>query len=143
RIKENALRDLINQKMVLNFVQDMGITVSDKEVKETIKELPYFQTSGKFDVNKYKQVLANYMSPSKFEERTKEDIKLSKMQSLIESISVSDAYSKEILRFKQNEAVVNMVQFDKESLTKFIEIPKSEVNAFVADSKNDGVLRSL
>src|SRR5690606_23272731 len=101
-------------KLVLNYVTDMNIEVSEQEVKETIKELPYFQTAGKFDVNKYKQILANYMSPSKFEERTKEDIKLSKMQNLIESIGVSDAYAKDVLRFKQNEAIVNAVRFDKE-----------------------------
>lgn len=143
RIKENALRDLINQKLVLNYVTDMNIEVSEQEVKETIKELPYFQTAGKFDVNKYKQILANYMSPSKFEERTKEDIKLSKMQNLIESIGVSDAYAKDVLRFKQNEAIVNAVRFDKEALTKFIEIPKSEIREFATDKNNEGVLRSV
>lgn len=143
-IREQALRELVTQKLVMNFAVDMGLDVGQKEVKEVIKNLPYFKTGDKFDVNKYKQLLAaNRMSPSKFEQSTEEELLLGRVQSLLGSLEVSKEYVKDLQRFKANTVVVNEVQFDKESLTQYLTIPDSEIKAFANDEKNENTLKSL
>jgi peptidyl-prolyl cis-trans isomerase D len=66
RVKENALNELINKKVMVNYAQELNLKTANEEIKESIKELPYFKTNDKFDVNKYKSLLtANNLTPCK------------------------------------------------------------------------------
>lgn len=144
RIKESTLQTLVQQKLMQNLASNMKFDSSETEMKEEIKKTPFFLTDGKFDVNKYKAILGrNNYSPSKYEIVVKNEIATKKLTDIFSSMQVSDNYAKDILKFKKNTVTVTGVEFDKESMTKYIDIQSKEVKTFVADKKNEAILKSL
>lgn len=144
RVKESTLQTLVQQKLMQNLAGDMKFDSSETEMKQEIKKTPFFLTDGKFDVRKYKAILArNNYSPSKYEVVVKNEIATRKLTEVFSSVQVSDNYAKDILKFKKNTVTVTGVEFDKESMTKYINVPNKEVKAFIADTKNEAILKSL
>lgn len=145
RIQEQALNQIIRQKYLLNYANQMGLKASPSEVKDRIKEYPFFQTSGSFDVNKYKQLLAaNRISPATFEEDTQDEIKMMKLDRMLAFAGMeSKSFVKERLKFQKQGAISWVVTFAKEDMTKNINVPSSEVKAFIADEKNQKTIDSL
>ncbi len=137
RIKESALRNLIQQQLMANFATDIGIKSGSQEIKERIKALPYFQTNDKFDVRKYKALLAgNQLNPATFEEMIKEEASLEKLQKALGEIKVSKASAKATLKMKNAGAKVSAVSFEKEANTKYLDVSKKEINEFLKEEKN-------
>lgn len=144
RIKENVINQLVQKALLVNLADKMNMTPGSEEVKATIKELPYFQTQGKFDVSRYKGLLqANSLTPTGFEESIKNDLKFQKISETLQNIYISDNYAKDILKIKNQTANVVAVQFERESLVPFIEVSKEQVSTFLADEKNMALLKSL
>ena len=144
RIKEGVINRLVQQKLIQNLAKDMKLDSGLDEIKAEIKNTPYFLTDKKFDVRKYKAVLAqNKYSPSKYEVLVQNDIATRKITELFQTTSVSNGYVKDLLRFQKTEAKVNAVEFEKESMTKYVKVTSSEVNTFIADAKNKPILDSL
>lgn len=144
RIKENALRGLVQQQLMANFASQLGIQAGQAEVKDRIKNLDYFQTGGKFDVRKYKALLAgNQLNPATFEEMISEEAMLEKAQTLLGGLSVSEKAAKDAVKFKNAGAKVHVLKFDKESMTKFLEVSQKEISDFLSDEKNQTLAKSL
>ena len=51
-IRQQALNVLINQALLDQFAQELGISAGDQQIRDAIFALPYFQTDGKFDNKK-------------------------------------------------------------------------------------------
>ena len=49
KIPESTLKELIKYKLVSQQAKDKGILVSDEELADKIRSLPYYQKEGKFD----------------------------------------------------------------------------------------------
>ena len=53
KIPESTLKELIKYKLVSQQAKDKGILVSDEELADKIRSLPYYQKEGKFDSEQY------------------------------------------------------------------------------------------
>jgi peptidyl-prolyl cis-trans isomerase D len=56
-LKKQALDKLIKDEVLLQYANNIGLVATDSSTRAFIKTLPYFQTDGKFDENKYKAML--------------------------------------------------------------------------------------
>ncbi|CRL62389.1 peptidyl-prolyl cis-trans isomerase (rotamase D) [Proteus vulgaris] len=56
-IRQQSLDLLINQALLDQFAQNLGISAGDQQIRDAIFALPYFQTNGKFDNKKYVDLL--------------------------------------------------------------------------------------
>jgi peptidyl-prolyl cis-trans isomerase D len=143
-IKQTVLNGLIQQKLLLNAANQMGLNVSLDEVKSEIKNLPYFQTANKFDVNLYRNVLqSNGYTPGQFEELVGSDTKQRKMEEIFQSTIVSPNYTKDILRFKNDKIIVTAVKIPRQSLAPMVSVSADEIKAYVADSANMKTLQGV
>jgi len=144
-LKEQVFQQLVSQKMMLNFAKSMRFDAGAAAVKNTIvSQYPDFQTNKQFDVNKYKRVLKlNGIPFKKFEEDVIEQVKMNKLNDLIEAHQLSDKYTNDLLRFKNSSAKVNAISFDKESMTKFLTVTKDETDKFLAETKSKAIIDSL
>jgi peptidyl-prolyl cis-trans isomerase D len=144
RIKENVIQRLVQQKLILGLAKNMKLNAGTTEIKDEIKKSPYFLTDKKFDVNKYRALLAqNNFTPSKYEEVVSNDIAQRKIFNLISSIGSSKGYAKDLLKFKKNEITAAAVEITKEDLTKYIKISAKEISTFTGDAKNKPILEGL
>lgn len=75
RLSGAALEGLINRKLLLQSVTDMGLLVSDKAVSAVITGMEQFQINGQFSPELYSSVLSSAgYSPAYFKNSLREDI---------------------------------------------------------------------
>lgn len=143
-IKDTVLGGLVQQKLILNAGMKMGLTLSEAELKEEIKKLPYFQTSGKFDVNKYRGLLqANNYTPAQFEEMIGHDMTTRKMDQMLNTMIVSDSLAKDILEFKTNIVKTDSVKVERQDLVSLVNVTPAEAKEFANDEKNARLLEDM
>src|SRR5256714_2725721 len=92
-LKAETLKSLVDQELIAQQADDLGIRVSDAEVADTIARSPQFQQDGKFDFDYYKRLVENGygMSIKRFEEAYRRDLLRGKVvQAAIAGANVSD-----------------------------------------------------
>lgn len=91
-LKQQAIEQLIDRVLLLQEAQRLEISVSDKEVAESIRQYPAFQVNGVFDSNRYMRLLNQIrMSAEEFESNQQQSLRLQKVQSMVQDgVFVSD-----------------------------------------------------
>ena len=144
KIKENTMKNLIQRKLMVKFAGEMGTNPATEEVAAEIKGLPYFQTNGQFDLNRYKGLLAaNRLTPQEFEKDVVGQIKMKNTQALIQNFPLSEGYLKDLENFRNDKLTADTVVFSKSSLRNFIEIKKEEITKFLAVETNQKRIASM
>ncbi|SJM95949.1 PpiC-type peptidyl-prolyl cis-trans isomerase [Crenothrix polyspora] len=95
-LKKQALDKLIKDEVLLQYVHDEGLAVTDDSVRNFIKTLPYFQTNGKFDDKQYKKLLSSQkMSSAQFVGEIKNALLMEQFQRSITDSSFATQYDVE------------------------------------------------
>ncbi|HTL12501.1 MAG TPA: SurA N-terminal domain-containing protein [Bdellovibrionota bacterium] len=91
-IRESVFEDMVDRKLMLQKAESLGMQPGDAEVRESIMQIPAFQTDGKFDRPKYEQLLAaNHYTLSGFEEMVRKDVQSGFWRRYLKSfVKVSD-----------------------------------------------------
>lgn len=131
-----ALQSLIQTELVSQYSEKAHIFATDHEVSQVIvKDLPYFQESGRFRRDLYEQILAsNRLTPSEFEEKVRKDRKLARIRGLMEASSTP--LKLEVEKKKQlAESQVNFsyVQLEKEKIGESMQISDAEIATRLQD----------
>ncbi|MBV8357746.1 MAG: peptidylprolyl isomerase, partial [Deltaproteobacteria bacterium] len=103
-LRQMALEQLIDQTLINREAGHLGLQISDSELAQTIESQTAFQIDGRFNVQKYNQVLRqNDLEPSMFESKTRDRILTDTMrQMIIQAVQVSrDEVRSEFNRFGQ------------------------------------------
>ncbi|MCH9696991.1 MAG: SurA N-terminal domain-containing protein [Gammaproteobacteria bacterium] len=92
-LRKEAIRQLVADTVLGVTVDDMGLEVSDDEVKKIIQGIPVFQVDGKFDKNTYTVALNGQgMSSRQFIEQTRLALKKDQLRrSVLDSGFMTDA----------------------------------------------------
>ncbi|MFO7606607.1 MAG: SurA N-terminal domain-containing protein [Desulfurivibrionaceae bacterium] len=79
-LKEQVLEGLIQRTLIRQAAQRIGLTVSDSEVRDAIRDMEAFRSEGRFDAEWYRQILAgSRMSVADFEKSMKDDLLVTKV----------------------------------------------------------------
>jgi peptidyl-prolyl cis-trans isomerase D len=142
-IKQSVLNGLIQQKLIHNTAENMGIVVSLEEVKQEIKNLPYFQRNKQFDVSMYRNVLqANGYTPGQFEDLIANDLKQKKVDSFFDHTVVSQNFAKDVTQFKNNSVNVNAIRISRQSLAPLIAVSQKEIDEYLSNPANQATLEN-
>ncbi len=57
RVREQVIERLVQQELQSQLANELGLRVSDEALKDEIRNLPYFQTAGQFNNDRYLQVI--------------------------------------------------------------------------------------
>jgi hypothetical protein len=86
-IKQYVVEQLVDSRVWLIAAHNMGLTVSDDDLRESIMQIPEFHRNGRFDPEHYQRLLAaNHLTPSIFE-----SLQAKELLSLKARMIVSDA----------------------------------------------------
>lgn len=84
-IEEQALNTLIARQLFLNYAHDLGLRVSDDEVRQNILSTAEFMNNGSFDKSIYERLLQdNQLRARDYEESIKEQILFQKLGALLD-----------------------------------------------------------
>lgn len=142
-IKQSVLNGLVQQKLILNTADQMGIVVSLEEVKNEIKSMPYFKTNNQFDVNLYRNMLqSNGYTPTQFEELVSNDLKQKKVDELFNTTLVSDHFVQDVVKFKGNQVTVQGVKISRQGLAPLVSVSEQEIKDYLAKPENQKALET-
>jgi peptidyl-prolyl cis-trans isomerase D len=92
-LRTQALRELVQNRLLVQEADRMGLKISDDELRGAILKIPAFSPQGKFDQRTYEYYLQREnMTPAVFEAEQREFMLRKKLENLIEdSVDVTDA----------------------------------------------------
>ncbi len=103
-MKSQALSKLIKDEVLLQYVHQKGLTITDDAIRDFVHTLPYFQTDGKFDEAKYKSMLSSQrMSSPEFVSQIKNALTMEQFQKSILDSSFATPYDIERVFKIQNQ----------------------------------------
>jgi peptidyl-prolyl cis-trans isomerase D len=118
-LKGNIIEGLVQKKLVLQEARSLGLLASDDDVVNQLSKVPEFQVAGRFNKDRYLQVLqANRLQPAQFEDDQRNQITLQRLYSIIlDSVQASDAEVRE--RYRLDQEKINL-QYVKLSVADFV-----------------------
>ncbi|WP_426992675.1 SurA N-terminal domain-containing protein [Methylomonas sp. CM2] len=124
-LKKQALQKLIRDEVLLQYVQDEKLLVSDETAREFIQGLEYFQKDGKFDKAQYQTLLGSQgMSSAEFVNRIKKALVMEQFQRAI--IDTSFVTPAEIDNFFKLQNQTRDIEYLTLPLVKSTEQPSEE-----------------
>ena len=82
--KEFVIGQLVDSRVWIIAAKDMGVTVSDADLRELIMQTPVFQKNGAFDPELYKRILAaNHLTPAAFESLQHQEVMANKARMIV------------------------------------------------------------
>ncbi|WP_426575934.1 peptidylprolyl isomerase [Xenorhabdus stockiae] len=89
-LKRQSLDSIINTVLLEQYANKLGLSASDEQVKEEIRKQRYFQTDGKFDNEKYLQVLTNAgLNPDNYAEQIRQDLISRQLRTILMSTEIA------------------------------------------------------
>jgi len=135
-VKKQALEKLIQDEILLQYVQNEGLVVADETARAFIKTLDYFQTDGKFNNKQFKALLsAQRITSVEFVNRIKKALLMEQFQrSVVES---GFATSKDIENFFKIQNQKRNVEVISIALAKVEEQPaEEEIDGYYQQHQN-------
>lgn len=141
-IRTQVLEDLVRRKLLLQEAERMGFTVSDEEVRDKIREMPYFKDKdGRFNAANYTQVLnANQMNPAAFEDMIREDLMRGHLVDFMRNrIKVSDQEIEQEFKASEDRRQIDYVVLTRDTAKKQLAVTDKEVDELL---KNEAGLNA-
>ncbi|MDD2383665.1 MAG: peptidylprolyl isomerase [Sulfurospirillaceae bacterium] len=132
-IDKMVMSNLINQTLLLNYANDMGIIATENDIKEVLKNNANFQEDGAFNKNIYYAALkSRRMTPSDYENGLKKDIIINKLQSFLKlSASETEINLFASAFFMEDKLAISPVTLDASDIV----IKENDIKAFWEKNK--------
>ncbi|MCR6700520.1 MAG: SurA N-terminal domain-containing protein [Dokdonella sp.] len=114
-VRRQVLDSMIDERIVLDANEKLGVRVPDTRVREAIMEIPAFQRDGKFDPEQYRALLSMQgMSSRALEQDIRTSIATRELpMSLYATTFVTDAEVDTYLRLREQKRDFSFVRLDK------------------------------
>ncbi len=138
-LKQQALDNLVNQTVLMMKAEEMGIRVSDEEVRTVIAMQPAFQRDGVFDARRYEQLLRyQRMSPEEFEALQKKSLMTVKLQDIFrQGVKVSEKEMQDIHRMQSERINVELFKLPARACRGKVSATKEDLEKYYAERKDD------
>jgi len=136
-IKGNVIEELIQKKLVMQEARSLGLTASDDEVANQLSKVPEFQVAGRFNKDRYLQILeANRLLPVQFEEDQREQLTLNRLYSIIlDAIQVNDAEVRERYRLENEKVDLNFIKLAVSDFVSEVKLSEDDVKKYYDRNK--------
>ncbi|PHM53826.1 peptidylprolyl isomerase [Xenorhabdus sp. KK7.4] len=117
-LKRQSLDSIINTVLLEQYANKLGLSASDEQVKEEIRKQSYFQTDGKFDNEKYLQVLTNAgLNPDNYAEQIRQDLISRQLRTILMSTEIAlPAEIKQLAELSLQERTARLATLELKSI---------------------------
>jgi len=137
-LHQMALEQLIDQTLINREAGHLGLQISDGELAHAIESQAAFQVDGRFNVQKYNEILRqNDLEPSVFESKTRDRILTDTMRQMItQAVQVSrDEVRTEFNRFGQKLSLA-YIEFPYTHFTGQVNPTKQQLTKYYDDNRD-------
>ena len=136
--KRSVLNEMIQRRVLLNQAAQMGMAVSENELREVIGSVSaFFDENGQFSGEKYEQLLrAQNLSPAEFERQIEQDLIVGRLQNTIsETAIVADSTVRRLVKQRGQQREVSQVIFSPVEYREKITVTDEDTKKYFDDNK--------
>jgi len=132
QLRSAILEQLIEQRVIDNYLADAGYQISDDQITYIIQRTPEFQVDGKFDLETYRNLLAqNGYEPSTFERAQRITLRRDQLHRAIRGTALlTPAAYRRYLNLATEQRIVTLASIDEEAVTESIDVTDEIVTAY-------------
>lgn len=136
-LKETVLDQMINDYILNQEAERLGVEVSDEELQEAIKTNPAFQHNGQFDLSSYKRLLQyQRMTPAEFEQQQRQALFHQRVYALItEGVVVSHQEVEALYKYRNDTFDLHYLTVEAKSFAGEIQVSDEEAVAYYDANK--------
>jgi len=136
QLRSNILEQLIQQRVIDNYLDKAGYQISDEDVTAMIQRAPEFQVDGKFDIETYRTLLAQAgYEPARFEAAQRQSLRRQQLQRSIRgSALVSPAQYRRFLNLAAEQRVVTLATIDPDAVADEVTVTDEMITTFYDDN---------
>jgi peptidyl-prolyl cis-trans isomerase D len=134
QLKRETLNRLINEELIVQSAEDDGLALSDGDVRAFVQSLPYFQTDGKFDKEKYKLMLSSQgINPAQFAAQIRRSLTMEQYQrGVTETAFVTKQQLEAFYRLRNEQ---RQIEYFTVPLKRFTgDIPEKDIDAYYQEN---------
>jgi peptidyl-prolyl cis-trans isomerase D len=138
-LENRTLEQLIQQKVLEQEAKKLGLTVTEKEVQDTIISYDAFKSGGVFDNAKYNAVLSNNRTTAEDFEKSMEQnlLKQKVVQFLTSFMVVSDQEVKDLYTYANEKVKISYVTFSPADYLSSVVVDKTSMNKYFEAHKEN------
>ena len=136
-LKSAVLEEMIKNRLVLREAQALGLATSDDELMDAIGQVREFQVAGRFNKERYLQLLrANRLTPAEFEEEQRDQLTIQRLYGVIlDSTRITDAEVRERYRFEQEKINLQYVRLQVSDAVPEVKLSEDDIKQFYDRNK--------
>ncbi len=137
-VDQQVKTQLIQQALLRQGAQDMGMRVSGPEVQKSIQNMVQFQENGSFNMDKYKSILqSNRLTPHKFETSMRYDTLSNKGVAAIGSFatSVTDAEINDMYLQSKESVTLSFATLDPSAFIDSVTVEEEALATWYEQNK--------
>ena len=136
QLRTNILEQMIQQRVIDNYLDEAGYRISDQQVTAMIQRAPEFQVDGKFDIETYRNLLAQAgYEPTRFEASQRIALRREQLQRALRgSALVTPSEYRHFLNLVAEQRVVRLATIDAAAVEDEIVVTDEMITAFYDDN---------
>jgi peptidyl-prolyl cis-trans isomerase D len=132
QLRSNILEQLIQQRVIDNYLNEAGYQISDEQVTAMIQRAPEFQVDGKFDMETYRTLLAQAgYEPARFEASQRIALRRDQLQRALRgSALVTPSEYRRFLNLAAEQRLVRLATIDATSVEDAITVTDEMITVY-------------
>lgn len=138
-LRQSVLNRMINDVLVEQHAQSLGLRISDEQVSKSILDIPQFQSKGKFDQDIYKNALARAgFTPDSFAAYMRSNLL---REQLLKAVKSSEFSLEKEARYQAGllaqERTIRTIKLNVDDFAKKVSLSDKEISKFYDEHKDD------
>ena len=136
-IPRQAVNQLVDQTLMMQEADRLGIEVSDQEVVDSIAAIPAFQDNGVFNKNRYLDVLRyQRLTPEEFESQQERALLLQKVRDEMEAgVKVTDADVENEYKQQNLEIDLSFIKLQPSQFESKVKVTDADLETYYTDNQ--------
>ncbi len=138
-LEGQAVEQLIQRSLLRQGAREMGIRVSDLEVRQAVEKMEAFRTNGAFNVAQYKNILSSSgMTPASFEDTMRTDLLAGKViEYLSEFAKLTPLEINNQFNYDNEEIKIEYVSFSGSDFKKTVRPDEEQLQSYYEENKEN------
>src|SRR5699024_2700304 len=135
-VRREHLESLIDQLLLRQHAEKLGLRVSERTIAEMIRDVPAFQIEGQFNPDVYQQALrAAGETPRGFQQGVRQDIQTRLVaEAIAESSVVTETEVDRMIGLQRQRRQVSLVDISSAPFTDEVEITPADIESYYQDN---------
>jgi len=138
-VRREHLEGMIDQVLLRQYAEQLGLTISDREILEIIADIPAFQVAGQFSSEQYVNVLRSTgRTPTSFQNELRRDLLVNAIPgALTSSIAPTETSVDQLIRLRNQTRDLAVMTVSPGSFEDQVTVSDEDVASFYEENPDD------